>query len=171
VHGDAGDAVVRVQQALVAAGIGLPGGADGTFGQATANAISTFQRQKGLDMSGVVDQATAIALGIRGAPASGPPTTTAAAPAPDSATAGPLRPSASELLPTGGGDRTRNLPWVALVAVNAVLALYVRRRIRAARRQRSLSEARSNEASVGERTGRGERRTAFFDWSLEPSTD
>jgi murein L,D-transpeptidase YcbB/YkuD len=54
-----------VQRALVAAGVELHGRPDGTFGLATTQALLAFQHQHGLDMSGVVDQTTAIALGLR----------------------------------------------------------------------------------------------------------
>jgi murein DD-endopeptidase MepM/ murein hydrolase activator NlpD len=46
------------------AGLSLVGGADGIFGSATAGAVMEFQRQKGLSVTGVVDDATAAALTV-----------------------------------------------------------------------------------------------------------
>jgi peptidoglycan hydrolase-like protein with peptidoglycan-binding domain len=62
--GASGDAVRVLQQALIANGIAVHGGADGVFGAATAAAVSAFQQAKGLPATGVVDDATAAALGL-----------------------------------------------------------------------------------------------------------
>ena len=62
--GEQGDRVRQLQQALINAGIALPGGADGIFGAMTAGAVMNFQRQMGLATTGVVDDATAQALGL-----------------------------------------------------------------------------------------------------------
>lgn len=67
--GARGQAVVQIQAALVSAGIRLVGGVDGTFGPMTANALREFQTRQGLTATGVVDQATAVALGVATAPA------------------------------------------------------------------------------------------------------
>jgi peptidoglycan hydrolase-like protein with peptidoglycan-binding domain len=66
--GASGDAVRTLQNALIAAGIPLRGGADGVFGQATKNAVTAFQQARGLAATGAVDEATAIALGLVAAP-------------------------------------------------------------------------------------------------------
>ncbi len=58
-HGSTGANVKALQQALVAAGISLPGGPDGVFGPATEKAVAEFQRQHGLYINGRVDQKTA----------------------------------------------------------------------------------------------------------------
>jgi peptidoglycan hydrolase-like protein with peptidoglycan-binding domain len=63
-QGSRGDAVRAVQQALVNQGISLPGGADGVFGAGTTSALKAFQTAKGLPATGVVDEATARALGL-----------------------------------------------------------------------------------------------------------
>ena len=52
---------------LIKAGISFAGGADGVFGSATAGAIMSFQRARGLTVSGKVDEATAAALGLSAA--------------------------------------------------------------------------------------------------------
>ena len=84
--GARGDAVKALQEALVRVGIGVKYGVDGYFGSATQASLKAFQRTKGLSVTGVVDAATASALGL------------AAAPAPSSAPATP----ATDLL--GGGS-------------------------------------------------------------------
>ena len=67
--GARGQAVVEIQSALVSAGIRLVGGVDGNFGPMTASALRDFQTRRGLPATGIVDQATAVALGVAQAPA------------------------------------------------------------------------------------------------------
>jgi peptidoglycan hydrolase-like protein with peptidoglycan-binding domain len=62
--GDRGPQVADLQRALIAAGIPVPGGADGVFGSMTAGAVIAFQRQNGLPVNGVVDAAVAALLGL-----------------------------------------------------------------------------------------------------------
>jgi murein DD-endopeptidase MepM/ murein hydrolase activator NlpD len=69
VRGNRGNNVKVVQQALIAAGINVKGGADGIFGGATTVAIQTFQSAKGINATGKLDQRTAIALGVVAPPA------------------------------------------------------------------------------------------------------
>lgn len=64
VRGNKGDAVVTLQKALVAAGFAVKGGVDGMFGSGTTTTISAFQEKRGIAVSGVLDQATAAALGL-----------------------------------------------------------------------------------------------------------
>jgi peptidoglycan hydrolase-like protein with peptidoglycan-binding domain len=75
--------VVIVQKALIAAGVHVAGGADGIFGAATARAIATFQQSRGFSTTGVLDQQTAIALGVVAPPVAVtvPPTPVASTPA------------------------------------------------------------------------------------------
>ncbi|MGB0114462.1 MAG: peptidoglycan-binding protein [Ilumatobacteraceae bacterium] len=63
-EGSKGSDVSAVQSALLAAGVPVPGGADGVFGPATRSAVTAFQSRKGLTPSGEVDTATASALGL-----------------------------------------------------------------------------------------------------------
>lgn len=63
-RGQRGDLVKTLQQALTDAAISVRGGVDGIFGPATAAAVQAFQSSRGLPATGVVDLATAIALGI-----------------------------------------------------------------------------------------------------------
>jgi peptidoglycan hydrolase-like protein with peptidoglycan-binding domain len=67
-QGSQGDAVRAVQQALVNQGVALAGGVDGVFGSGTASALKQFQSRSGLSATGVVDDATAIALGLMSNP-------------------------------------------------------------------------------------------------------
>ncbi len=62
-QGSRGDAVRSLQQALVAAGVVVKGGVDGIFGPGTAAAVKQYQSIKGMNATGVVDEATASALG------------------------------------------------------------------------------------------------------------
>ncbi len=63
-RGSRGDAVKSVQQALVSQGVDVAGGIDGIFGSGTETALKNFQTEQGLTASGVVDDATALALGL-----------------------------------------------------------------------------------------------------------
>jgi murein DD-endopeptidase MepM/ murein hydrolase activator NlpD len=63
-RGQSGEAVVAVQQAIQAAGTTVRGGIDGVFGLGVARSIEDFQRAKGLPVTGLLDQATAVALSL-----------------------------------------------------------------------------------------------------------
>ena len=67
-QGSQGEAVRAVQQALVNQGIAVAGGVDGVFGSATVSALKQFQTRNGLNATGVVDAATALALGLTTSP-------------------------------------------------------------------------------------------------------
>jgi peptidoglycan hydrolase-like protein with peptidoglycan-binding domain len=75
--GSRGDAVKKLQNALMSFGVFVPGGADGVFGPATKTAVSNFQRWNGLAVTGEVDASTASRLKLDSAPQATP-----AAPAP-----------------------------------------------------------------------------------------
>ncbi len=65
VPGADGDVVVAVQEAIIAAGVELPGGADGVYGNDTMIAVADYQRLVGdLQVTGAVDVATARSLGV-----------------------------------------------------------------------------------------------------------
>ncbi|MEY3559101.1 MAG: hypothetical protein RL374_1807, partial [Actinomycetota bacterium] len=64
VRGAKGDAVITVQKALKAAGLEVQGGIDGAFGSGTTSTISKFQANKGLQVTGLLDVPTAVALAI-----------------------------------------------------------------------------------------------------------
>jgi peptidoglycan hydrolase-like protein with peptidoglycan-binding domain len=63
-QGATGADVVTLQNALMAAGVTVPGGADGVFGPATKSALTAYQSRSGLATSGTLDDATATALGL-----------------------------------------------------------------------------------------------------------
>jgi peptidoglycan hydrolase-like protein with peptidoglycan-binding domain len=90
-YGSYGDSVRELQRALIRVGVGVVGGVDGYFGSATRASVRAFQAYKGLTVTGIVNAATARALGL-------------AAPAPSapSASSGPLARGAT-------GDRVRQL--------------------------------------------------------------
>jgi murein DD-endopeptidase MepM/ murein hydrolase activator NlpD len=85
--------VVIVQKALIAAGVRVAGGADGIFGSATTRAISQFQKSRNMSATGVLDEQTAVALGVMDAPVAVAVAPAAPAPAAPQASApanGPL---------------------------------------------------------------------------------
>jgi peptidoglycan hydrolase-like protein with peptidoglycan-binding domain len=151
VPGAEGPAVEAVQRALIDAGIEVPGGVDGVYGNDTMAAVAAYQRNDGsLQVTGAVDAATASSLGLHDgtatAVADAAPATTAAVDREPSARSGPAAiddaideaigassdPAASE-----GGDRTGTIV-VTMVVVIALLATAVvaRGRYVATRRKR-----------------------------------
>ena len=76
--GMSGAKVRQLQLAIVATGLYLAGGADGTFGPSTRRGVTLVQRVNGLPETGVVDAATARVLGLTGS-ASSPSATPAPA--------------------------------------------------------------------------------------------
>ena len=110
--GSTGDAVWSVQQALINSGFAVKGGADGKFGLATSIALGKFQSAKGLAVTKVVDEPTAIALGMLSAPkvvvAAAAKTVTAAA--------------ASTKFPKLG-DRSDAVKAIQTVLINDVIGL------------------------------------------------
>ena len=65
-----GETVRQLQLAILATGLYLSGGADGTFGSSTHRAVTLVQRVNGLPETGVVDAATASVLGLTGSASS-----------------------------------------------------------------------------------------------------
>ena len=64
VMGARGDAVTALQNALISSGVEVFGGADGIFGNATRSALLKLQAARNIPRSGVLDEATAIELGL-----------------------------------------------------------------------------------------------------------
>lgn len=63
-RGQSGELVRTLQNALIANGTEIKGGADGVFGVATTVAITNFQTARGLNQSKVLDINTAVALAL-----------------------------------------------------------------------------------------------------------
>jgi peptidoglycan hydrolase-like protein with peptidoglycan-binding domain len=114
VRGAKGDAVIAVQKALKAAGLEVKGGIDGAFGSGTSSTISSFQTNKGLPVSGVLDIPTAVALALI-APVAAPAPAPAPATVSVASTSTLLNPSA---LPVRGnrGDAVRTLQKALIAA-------------------------------------------------------
>jgi hypothetical protein len=135
----------------------VDGGADGTFGLATTKAVMDFQRRRGLKVSGVVDDDTAVALGIGpGSPPAGGAASNAvpAAPAPTAA-------AESAAIPLTGAGHSG---WLRRVlAVFALLAgAVVARGQQVKRRRLRLRQVRSPEglmAAPGRPSMRGRWRS------------
>ncbi|MBM3717783.1 MAG: hypothetical protein FJW53_02275 [Actinobacteria bacterium] len=90
-RGASGTAVQTVQKTLAATGLAVRGGIDGFFGRGTTSTILEYQKIKGLVETGLLDEATAVSLGLIApvpattAPAPTAAPTTTAAPAPTNA--------------------------------------------------------------------------------------
>ena len=82
-RGGKGKSVLTVQTALVAAGVTVRGGTDGVFGSSTAEAISFFQKSKGLAVTSTLtpDTVSALGLSVTTTTTVAPATTTTVAPA------------------------------------------------------------------------------------------
>lgn len=144
VPGAEGEEVTAVQDALLAAGIDVPGGADGVYGNDTMAAVAAYQRQDGgLQVTGAVDIATARKLGVFEDPAAAttttvaPSTTTAAEPATPATTAAPAPvaiDTAADAPARSGGSLLRWPLVTAAVVVLLAAAVIGRRRYVVARR-------------------------------------
>ena len=69
--GSSGETVKALQRALISKGIVVRGGVDGRFGPMTLAAVNEFQVANGLDVTDVVNEATAIAVGAVTSPLTG----------------------------------------------------------------------------------------------------
>ena len=116
--GASGDAVWSVQQALINSGFAVKGGADGKFGLATTIALGKFQAAKGLAVTKVVDQATAIALGMLNAPK---PVVVAAAKTVATSAAAPAAVVSSNF--PKQGDRSETVKAIQTVLIKDVIGL------------------------------------------------
>jgi len=115
-RGGKGKSVLTVQTALVTAGVTVRGGTDGVFGSSTAEAISFFQKSKGLAVTSTLTPDTVSALGLSVTTTTNvaPATTTTIAPA---TTATPVLLSIESLPKRGDkNDATRVIQTVLVAA-------------------------------------------------------
>lgn len=173
VPGARGEIVTEVQEALIAAGVEVAGGADGVYGNDTMIAVAEYQRgDDALAVTGAVDVATARSLGVYQDPAAADettPTTTPAETAPAAADAAVALPLPAPAAAIGevteppdreGGGRSRWLLVVASVVVALAAGTVGRRRYvvaqRAARRWARVHPATSPRRSVADMRRAGE---------------
>ena len=115
-RGGKGKSVLTVQTALVTAGVTVRGGTDGVFGSSTAEAISFFQKSKGLAVTSTLtpDTVSALGLSVTTTTTVAPATTTTIAPA---TTATPVLLSIESLPKRGDkNDATRVIQTVLVAA-------------------------------------------------------
>ena len=117
-RGGKGKSVLTVQTALVAAGVTVRGGTDGVFGSSTAEAISFFQKSKGLAVTSTLTPDTVSALGpsVTTTTTVAPAITTTVAPA-TTTTVAPVMLSIESLPKRGDkNDATRVIQTVLVAA-------------------------------------------------------
>jgi len=145
VPGASGADVAAVQDAVLAAGVEVPGGADGIYGNDTMAAVAEYQRRHGgLQVTGALDLATARELGVYVDPdeeaASAPEVAGQALDAPSAAVPVPGAARAATDFPTDAGSAfgVRGVsPVLVAIAIVAVLGLAVVARRRHVVRQRN----------------------------------
>ncbi len=186
VPGAEGEVVAAVQEALIAAGVEVDGGADGVYGNDTMAAVAEYQRRNdALQETGAVDMATARSLGVYEDPEAADGPTQAAPPATTIAATTvpvPARAAVGESAdPTDGGGGPSRWPLVtASVVIVVAAALVARRRYvvaqRAARRRARVHPATSPRRSVADMRRAGELPTAtssvgrIYDHQLEQTS-
>lgn len=128
VPGAEGEDVIAVQEALVAAGIDVPGGVDGVYGNDTMAAVASYQREDGaLQVTGAVDIATARDLGVFDDPAAAttttvaPSTTVAAERVAPATTAAPAAVAVDTAAGASGRSGSDLLRWPLVAAAVLVL--------------------------------------------------
>jgi Putative peptidoglycan binding domain len=167
VPGAEGEVVTAVQDALIAADIDLPGGADGVYGNDTMIAVAEYQRaNEELQDTGAVDMSTAQALGVIEDPDAiddATTTTTTATTLAATTVPSPVRaaaPDESNEPADRGGGLIRWPIVVAAVAAVLMAALVSRRRYvvakRSARRWARVHPATSPRQSVADMRRTGE---------------
>jgi hypothetical protein len=138
--GDSGDEVQALQEALITSGAAdADFVADGDFGPLTESAVRTLQQRSGLDETGVVDAATASALGLY----SPPP------PAVDQPAAVPVAVSVN-VVESGGWSWRWTLFFLSLVGLAAGVLCRRRtgRAVRVSRSGPSVDQASAGPAAV-----------------------
>jgi peptidoglycan hydrolase-like protein with peptidoglycan-binding domain len=158
VPGADGDTVEAVQEALIAAGVDVPGGADGVYGNDTMAAVADYQRRHDdLQVTGAVDMATARSLGVYEDPnaADETSTTTIARPATTAAATARVAPLGAPAEPSESAGGLTRWPFVAGAIALALAATVAGRRRyvaarRAARRWARVHPATSPRRSVAD---------------------
>ncbi len=171
VPGAEGDDVEAVQNALLEAGIELPGGADGLYGNDTMAAVGQYQRGiDGLQVTGAVDAATARSLGVLDDPEPAPESASAAEPATAAtgaeARVGPvdsdLADEPTPVSPSATSGALRIAALVAALFATLALAAVARHRYvmaqRRARRWARVHPATSPHRSLADLRRAGEMR-------------
>ena len=165
--GAEGPGVEAVQRALIDAGIDVPGGADGVYGNDTMAAVAAYQRNDGsLQVTGAVDAATARSLGLYDDTAENAPTDAAAAATTAPVDAEPSSPSqlamADEIdpgfdasavsAPSADGRRTTTVVVISILVVALLAGAVVARGRYVATRRRRRRWARVHPATSPLRT-------------------
>lgn len=125
-RGQKGAAVLTLQKSLASTGLTVRGGIDGFFGVGTTRTLKTFQKIKGLKATGLLDEPTAIALGLLEASTTTTSSTTSstsssttAAPA---TTAAPTSSSSTPALTTSTLPRRGERGTAVTIVQNALIA-------------------------------------------------
>jgi len=162
--GDEGDLVAQVQRALRVVDVDAIGVVDGVFGPQTDDAVTEFQRRSGLPVTGVVDEATAVALGLHvdeplrpDSPVSAPPTTVPSASLLRSAVASSAPGRAAPSL-------FGSMWWLPVVAIS-LCVLLLGRLVRGRRIQVLPSYVMPDET----RSDADSARAAPYDFTTEPA--
>lgn len=106
-RGQKGAAVLTLQKALASTGLTVRGGIDGFFGVGTTRTLETFQKIKGLKATGLLDEPTAIALGLLESSTTTSSTTSSTS---SSTTAAPATTAASSTSSSAPALTTSTLP-------------------------------------------------------------
>ncbi len=153
--GDEGRAVRLVQAELLERGFDSVGAADGIYGDQTSWAVAQLQRSFGLEETGVVDEETAIEMGLAARRTPAPETVTTAAPAPvPPAVAAPLVGGAvATTVPPPAGSSAGTYALIAVAAAGGAWWWHRLRRRQAIAvgpsRRRSHSTRRSKPSGSG----------------------
>ncbi len=148
--GAEGELVAETQAALIDAGIEVPGGADGVYGNDTMAAVADFQREAGdLQVTGAVDEATARALGVYGESTEEPAPTTVPTTEPVAAAPAAAAPT-TVATESSGVDAGSSIPTAVVIVLGILAALVgavVARRRYVVKRRRERRWARTHPAT------------------------
>ena len=124
-----------MQQALIAAGIDIPGGADGIYGDDTMIAVAEYQRRNPeLRETGAVDVATATALGVHVDSDAAPDTAVGDEPADDRRSPTDDRRLTAPMTASAGAPADSPSGWVLAAAGTAAVVVLAASMVAARRR-------------------------------------